>query len=335
MKAFDPEGSYFALTLGANRRGQPFWSRQSHWVGWSDRNQDWEIRAASLVNPRRMAEVWNAIGQGWVSVHDDVSLSIYLRIGGNALVEKSVAEARLPFVIAPEECVHDGAVAAGGFGFVVTSHLPGSAVQRRAPDRKLRMTVLKRDGFRCVVCGRRPAEHVDLELHVHHLIPWPRCPRERRPGGGSGPAFGGLDRGARRRAASSRSAAGSPRRDRASNGSRPASAGDAWGGAPAGPRRKKVTQLAEWVRHGLHLADIGNVGEVREQFHRSHAVKGPIPDQDERELLVRHRRAAQPRIPHPVTGPWEHVSPRGDARVGHGLRSAPWGCGWTSGISGA
>jgi hypothetical protein len=172
MKAFDPEGSYFALTLGANRRGQPFWSRQSHWVGWSDRNPDWEIRAASLVHPRRMAEAWTAIGQGWVSVHDDVSLSIYLRIGGNALVEKSVAETRLPFAIAPEECVHDGAVAAGGFGFVVTSHLPDSAVQRRAPDRKLRVTVLKRDGFRCVVCGRRPAEHVDLELHVHHLIPW-------------------------------------------------------------------------------------------------------------------------------------------------------------------
>jgi HNH endonuclease len=34
------------------------------------------------------------------------------------------------------------------------------------------MRVLKRDGYRCVVCGRRPADHLDLELHVHHLIPW-------------------------------------------------------------------------------------------------------------------------------------------------------------------
>jgi hypothetical protein len=34
------------------------------------------------------------------------------------------------------------------------------------------MRVLKRDGYRCVVCGRRPGDHVDLELHVHHVIPW-------------------------------------------------------------------------------------------------------------------------------------------------------------------
>jgi hypothetical protein len=34
------------------------------------------------------------------------------------------------------------------------------------------MQVIKRDGYRCVVCGRRPADHVDVELHVHHVIPW-------------------------------------------------------------------------------------------------------------------------------------------------------------------
>lgn len=172
MKSFDPGSEYYALTLGANRRGELSWSRQTHWVGWSERNPRWEIRAASLVNPGRMTEMWTAIGQDWVSVHDDISLSIYLRLGGNVLLEKVVAEARLPWVIAPMECVHDGAVEVGGFGFVTTGHLPDSAIQRRAPDRKLRMKVLKRDGYRCVVCGRRPTDHSDLELHVHHVIPW-------------------------------------------------------------------------------------------------------------------------------------------------------------------
>jgi hypothetical protein len=172
MKTFNPESSYFALTLGANLRGHPYWSGLSRWVGWSERNPNWEMRAASLVNPRRVAEMWAAIGQDWVSVHDDASLSIYVRLGGNALVEKSVAEKRMPSVIAPGECVHDGAIEVGGFGFVATSHLPDSAVERRAPDRKLRMEVLKRDGYRCIVCGRRPTDYVDLELHVHHVIPW-------------------------------------------------------------------------------------------------------------------------------------------------------------------
>ena len=34
------------------------------------------------------------------------------------------------------------------------------------------MRVLKREGYRCVVCGRRPGDYTDLELHAHHVIPW-------------------------------------------------------------------------------------------------------------------------------------------------------------------
>jgi hypothetical protein len=144
MRSFDPGSHYYALTLGANRRGQPFWSRHTHWVGFSERNPNWEIRVASLVNPGRMTRMWTALGRDWVSVHDDVSLSIFLRLGGNALAEQAITEARLPEAIAPGECVRDGAVEVGGFGFVTTGHLPDSAIQRRAPDRKLRMKVLKR-----------------------------------------------------------------------------------------------------------------------------------------------------------------------------------------------
>lgn len=172
MKRFVPEGDYYALTLGANRRGRPFWSAQTHWVGWSERHPGWELRAASLMDPEGMARAWTAVGQGWVSVHDDISLSIYLRIGGNALVEKEIAETRLCDVIAPSECMHDGAIEVGGFGFVDTQSLPDEAVERRAPTRKLRMQVLKRDNYRCVVCGRKATDHIDLELHVHHLVPW-------------------------------------------------------------------------------------------------------------------------------------------------------------------
>lgn len=172
MKTFAPEGDYYALTLGANRRGHAYWGRQTHWVGFSERNPRWEIRAASLVAPEAVTSAWSEMGQGWVSVHDDAALAVYLRLGGNALVTKQVAEDRLPDVIAPSECMHDGSIAVGGFGFLGTKHLPDEAVERRAPSRKLRMEVLKRDGFRCVVCGRRARDHTDIELHVHHLVPW-------------------------------------------------------------------------------------------------------------------------------------------------------------------
>jgi hypothetical protein len=43
---------------------------------------------------------------------------------------------------------------------------------RREPSVGLRYQVLKRDRFRCVLCGRSPAYDPGCELHVDHLIPF-------------------------------------------------------------------------------------------------------------------------------------------------------------------
>ncbi len=34
------------------------------------------------------------------------------------------------------------------------------------------MKVLKRDDYRCKICGRRSSDHSDVELDVHHIWPW-------------------------------------------------------------------------------------------------------------------------------------------------------------------
>ena len=37
---------------------------------------------------------------------------------------------------------------------------------------KNRMKVLRRDDYRCKICGRRSMDYVDVELNVHHIRPW-------------------------------------------------------------------------------------------------------------------------------------------------------------------
>ena len=37
---------------------------------------------------------------------------------------------------------------------------------------RLRYKVLKRDNFKCVICGRSPAKNPDIELQVDHIIPY-------------------------------------------------------------------------------------------------------------------------------------------------------------------
>ena len=37
---------------------------------------------------------------------------------------------------------------------------------------RVRFMVMKRDNFKCCICGRSPANNPGLELHIDHIIPW-------------------------------------------------------------------------------------------------------------------------------------------------------------------
>jgi hypothetical protein len=43
---------------------------------------------------------------------------------------------------------------------------------RRTPGLRLRMRVLKRDRFRCVLCGASPSARETVELEIDHILPW-------------------------------------------------------------------------------------------------------------------------------------------------------------------
>ena len=178
MRRFSPGSDYLALRVSADHGGAITWSCDSWWVGESDKRPEhrhWEVRKASPADPELRTRAWRAMGQQWFAVEDDEQLAIFLRLGGNALVDVNLAEARLSKVVGSHDCVQDGLDESGTRGlrgFIAFDDVPEDAAVARAPRRKLRMRVLERDGFRCVVCGRRPRDHIDLELHVHHLIPW-------------------------------------------------------------------------------------------------------------------------------------------------------------------
>ncbi|MBN2523656.1 MAG: HNH endonuclease [Bacteroidales bacterium] len=44
----------------------------------------------------------------------------------------------------------------------------------RSVSLNVRMKVLNRDNFRCVICGRSPATDLECKLHVDHIIPFSR-----------------------------------------------------------------------------------------------------------------------------------------------------------------
>jgi len=42
----------------------------------------------------------------------------------------------------------------------------------RTANLRQRFRVMKRDGFKCILCGASPANNPGIELHIDHVIPW-------------------------------------------------------------------------------------------------------------------------------------------------------------------
>lgn len=99
-------------------------------------------------------------------MNNETELLLFFQLGGHGLIQRDIAEKYLSDVIAPQVCGRDASL-----GFRCIAGLP-EAVLRHAPSQHLRMKVLRRDQFRCLVCGERPSNNVHIELHVHHIRPW-------------------------------------------------------------------------------------------------------------------------------------------------------------------
>jgi len=49
---------------------------------------------------------------------------------------------------------------------------PKPKLRKRDISEKMRLRILKRDFYRCVKCGRSPATHRGIVLHIDHIIPF-------------------------------------------------------------------------------------------------------------------------------------------------------------------
>lgn len=139
----------------------------THFIDWSPRNDRWEIRQASKIDYgwlRRLVQRYGA-GEARRPVRDRDALDEVIRDVNGAAISSEMMRRYLPDLLKPTECVRDLDT------FVPTFDPSDELVNRTVPTRRLRGTVLNRDGRRCAVCGRSPRNHLDLELELHHVLP--------------------------------------------------------------------------------------------------------------------------------------------------------------------
>ncbi len=167
MRSPRNENEYYAISIIANQEGKPCWGCYSHWAGFEDDEKKVELRQASLVVAVRLVKIFrNDLKEGCFIVDTVEELRVFLLLGGHAIIEKEIAELALSDILKPQPSVQTGFT-----GFRFTKDLPETIFQK-APTKKQRMRILKRDNYRCKICGRGSFNNVDITLHIHHIRPW-------------------------------------------------------------------------------------------------------------------------------------------------------------------
>src|SRR5262249_53984723 len=136
----NPRAHYYFFTLDAGSKNLPTWSSQTGWVGFTPGRQRHEIRRARHVNAILMRKMMSSFGEPPLVINKRREFPFYLLFGGHALIADSVATDAMPKLLLPYPAI----VQAGQPGYTSLESIPVEQTHR-APSKKLRMKVLKRD----------------------------------------------------------------------------------------------------------------------------------------------------------------------------------------------
>lgn len=157
--------NYRQMTLFFNEYGKMDWSCSTNFGGFTEKPRR-EIRVPSYVDPSKAMRLYNEIKQPACLVNTVEDLFIWMHIGGHCVIEGEIADKYFSDLMNARPTVRSYAD-----GFIDVESLK-SYQEQHAVTPKLRMRVLRRDNFKCKLCGRSPSNYTDIELHVHHIIPW-------------------------------------------------------------------------------------------------------------------------------------------------------------------
>lgn len=157
---------YFQFSLFSDENNKYTYSFMTNWCGFDDENQLIELREPSLIIPDIAIQLFKDINEPLLIINDDKDFILFMNFfGGNGLITKKICEKFLSEIIKPQKNVK---TYYGGYQDIES--VPKYKFNRAA-NPKLRMEILKRDNFRCKICGSSPQNNEHVELHLHHITP--------------------------------------------------------------------------------------------------------------------------------------------------------------------
>ncbi len=166
-----PDKDYYGISLFSDDGVDIYYDVHcTLWTGFTEVNgKQAELRKAGVIPTEPYANHWKERSEPFSVVNNvDEFIDWFFKVVGHGFVATPVAKELMSSMLESSPAFTVGAI---GFTGVRQTR---EAAFKRAPSPKLRMQIVERDLYRCRICGRRAADYVDVELHVHHIRPFVR-----------------------------------------------------------------------------------------------------------------------------------------------------------------
>lgn len=163
---FESKSNVYIFRIDKIERKYIYYRTFSIWTKRAQGGRD--IRKPSTVEPAKFEHMMSLLNQPvvWIQEYDDINNVIKRNCDTWLLLPAHYAEKHLQCLLKTHECV------VSPIGLFWDIKLPrGRAANRRIPQ-KVRCEVLKRDGNKCIECGKN--DHYGIELTMDHVIPFSR-----------------------------------------------------------------------------------------------------------------------------------------------------------------
>lgn len=155
---------YYLISLRPITNNEYYISAFTMWVG----NQGkFEVRQVSPVKHDISSMHLSKLNTQVCTVNAQDELAALLKVGGHSLIRKEIIETNWKELIMPKIVVDTYDAGYLDYYSVIEPKHRG-----RLARNEYRMEILKRDQYRCRICGCSADDSVHIRLEVHHIKPW-------------------------------------------------------------------------------------------------------------------------------------------------------------------
>jgi len=140
-----------------------FISIDTHWVG---QHEQHEVRKINHVNPDATRKMFDFIGYPLAVIRDSDEFFSLLNIGGHVLISEDLMHEHWSEILQPKVVVKTYERGYVDYNMFASQH------KQRFAKSSYRMSIFRRDNFRCRICGVCENDNIHVRLEVHHIKPW-------------------------------------------------------------------------------------------------------------------------------------------------------------------